>query len=122
MLVVMGVGLAVSNSRAVFEALIGRESGFVRTPKRGDKELKRYRVGLPWSALVEISVGLYCAYSLGVYLYEGMYLVGPFLALYAAGFLFIGLLTIAHHLGLDRLRLRRPTRLGRRQALARVNR
>jgi cellulose synthase/poly-beta-1,6-N-acetylglucosamine synthase-like glycosyltransferase len=122
MLMVMGVGLAVSNTRAVFEALIGRESGFVRTPKRGDKELKRYRAGLPWSALVEISIGLYCAYSLGVYMYEGMYLVGPFLALYSAGFLFIGLLTIAHHLGLDRLRISRPNRLGRRPALARVNR
>jgi len=122
MLVVMGVGLAVSNTRAVFEALIGHETGFVRTPKRGDKEQKHYRVGLPFSAVLEIAVGLYCAYSLGVYMYEGMYLVGPFLALYSAGFLFIGLLTIAHHLGLDRLRLTRPSRLERRQALARASR
>ncbi len=102
-LVVMGVGLAVSNSRAVFEALIGRKSGFIRTPKKGDRERKRYRVRLPWTALVELAVGVYCAASLAVYLLQGKYLVGPFLAMYAAGFLFIGLLTVAQHFGLEEL-------------------
>ncbi len=100
-LVVMGVGLAVSNSRAVAEALIGRKSGFIRTPKKGDREKKRYRVRLPWTALVELGVGAYCAGSLTVYLMQGKYLVGPFLAMYAAGFLFIGLLTLAQHFGLE---------------------
>ncbi len=100
MLVVIGVGLAVSNSRGVFEALLGRSSGFVRTPKRGEHELKRYRVRLPWVVVAELLLGLYCAASLAVYLTAGKYFVGPFLALYAAGFLFIGLLSWAHNLGL----------------------
>lgn len=97
-LVVMGVGLAVSNSRAVAEAFLGRESPFVRTPKRGGREIKRYRVGVPSLAFLEIGLGLYCAFSLHVYLSAEKYLVGPFLAAYAAGFLFIGLLTLAHAL------------------------
>jgi len=109
-LVVMGVGLAVSNSQAVFEALIGRESGFIRTPKKGDREEKRYRVRLPWVALVELAVGAYCAASLTVYLLQGKYLVGPFLAMYAAGFLFIGLLTLAQHFGLEDLLSRGPNK------------
>ncbi len=100
-LIVIGVGVAVSNTRAVAEAFLGRESGFVRTPKRGDREVKRYRLGIPWSAALEVALGLYCAVSLGYYLHAGKYLVGPVLAVYAAGFLFIGLLTVAHACGLE---------------------
>ena len=98
-LVVIGVGIAVSNSRAVIEAIIGRKSGFVRTPKKGDREIKHYKIRLPWSGIVEIALGAYCAWSLGYYLAAGKYLVGPFLAAYASGFLFIGLLTLAHAMG-----------------------
>jgi cellulose synthase/poly-beta-1,6-N-acetylglucosamine synthase-like glycosyltransferase len=101
-LVVIGVGIAVSNSRAVLEAIIGRKSGFVRTPKKGDREIKRYKVRLPWSGIIEILLGAYCAWSLGYYLAAGKYLVGPFLAAYASGFLFIGLLTLAHAMGLSK--------------------
>lgn len=101
-LVVLGVGIAVSNTRAVAEALLGRKSGFVRTPKRGDREIKRYRVRFPGAAILEIVLGIYCAGSLGYYLAAGKYLVGPFLGIYAAGFLFVGLLSVAHAMGLSR--------------------
>ena len=97
-LVVLGVGIAVSNTRAVIEALLGMESAFVRTPKRGDVEGKRYRISFPWLSLVEIALGGYCAWTLGYYLTARKYLVGPFLAAYAAGFLFVGLLTLVHSL------------------------
>ena len=92
-LVVVGIGLALSNSWGVMEAILGHKSGFVRTPKRGDKELLIYRAVLPWSGILEIILGLYCAGSFGYYLAAGKYLVGPFLAAYASGFLFMGLLT-----------------------------
>ena len=98
-LVVVGVGIALSNTRAVAEALAGVESGFIRTPKSGDTEKKRYRIALPWLGLAECGLGLYCAYSLHHYLLQAKYLVGPFLAIYAAGFLYIGALTLAHALG-----------------------
>ncbi|MGD9211084.1 MAG: glycosyltransferase [Desulfobacteraceae bacterium] len=93
-LIMVGVGIALSNTRAVLEAIWGIESAFVRTPKKGDVEIKRYSVKVPWLAGLEVALGLYCTFSLLVYLYAGKYLVGPFLGIYAAGFLFIGLLTI----------------------------
>ncbi len=95
-LVAAGVGLALSNSRAVFEAMIGRQSAFVRTPKRGDREVKKYRLRSPWMAIFEILLGVYCIWSLTYYLSSEKYLIGPFLAIYAAGFLFVGFLTLFH--------------------------
>jgi len=101
-LVVVGIGIALSNTGAVLEALVGRESAFVRTPKKGDREFIAYRIRLPWSGLLEILLGVYCAGSLGYYLAAGKYLVGPFLAAYAAGFLFVGFMTLAHAAGFSR--------------------
>jgi cellulose synthase/poly-beta-1,6-N-acetylglucosamine synthase-like glycosyltransferase len=98
-LVIIGVGIALSNTRAVVEALAGHETPFIRTPKRGDREIKRYRAGLPGLAFAEILLGCYCILSLHVYISAGKYLIGPFLAVYAAGFLFVGVLTLAHRLG-----------------------
>ena len=98
-LVIIGVGIAVSNSKAVLDALFGRESAFVRTPKKGDTEIKKYRVPFSWIAIIEVVLGLYCAVSLGYYLSAGKYLIGPFLAAYTIGFLFMGCLTIAHSAG-----------------------
>jgi cellulose synthase/poly-beta-1,6-N-acetylglucosamine synthase-like glycosyltransferase len=48
------------------------------------------------------TAGLYCAASLGVYLVAGKYLVGPFLCIYAAGFLLVGLLSVAYSAGRSR--------------------
>jgi hypothetical protein len=101
-LVIAGIGIAVSNSIAVFEAFIGKESAFIRTPKRGDRQLKKYKIFNPGTAFMEILLGLYCTMSFSSYLIEGKFLIGPFLAIYAAGFLFIGLLTIAHATGIYR--------------------
>ena len=101
-LVAVGIGIALSNTRAVLEAVMGRESPFVRTPKRGDREVMTYRIRLPWSGILELILGVYCAASLGYYLAAGKYLVGPFLAAYASGFLFVGLLTLAHASGISK--------------------
>ena len=97
-LIVVGVGIALSNSRAVLEALLGCPSAFVCTPKRGDREKKRYAPGPAWLGGLELLLGFYCAVSLQTYMVCGKYLIGPFLALYAAGFLFIGGLTLAQAL------------------------
>jgi len=98
-LMVIGIGIGISNTKAVVEAVIGRESPFVRTPKQGDKQLKNYSVRLPALAIFEITLGLYCSYSLTIYWSAGKYLVGPFLALYSAGFLAVGVLTLMHSMG-----------------------
>jgi hypothetical protein len=105
-LVVVGIGMAVSNTRAIIEALIGHETEFVRTPKQGDKQVKRYKVKFPWFALLEIFVGLYCAYAFTMYLNASRFGVSVFIALYAAGFIYIGLLTLAHAMSDWRLNAR----------------
>ena len=92
----VGVGIAISNSRAVLEALFGIDSPFVRTPKRGDRPAKTYRVRGTWIAVLEVALGLYCFYSLNVYLYARTFFVGPFLLLYGAGFTAVGLLSLCH--------------------------
>lgn len=102
LLIVIGVGIAVSNTRAVLEAFAGKESPFIRTPKRGDRELKRYAVNVPWLAFIEVALGFYCCLTLWCYLSAGKHCVGPFLAIYAAGFLFVGILTVLHGMGWSR--------------------
>jgi len=98
-LVGVGVGIALSNTRAVLEAAMGLDSDFIRTPKQGDRQLKRYPLRPPAIALLEVVMGLYCAGALGVYLAAGKYLIGPFLLAYAGGFLFVGLLSIVQAAG-----------------------
>ncbi|MCP3927346.1 MAG: glycosyltransferase [Desulfobacterales bacterium] len=95
-LVVIGTGIALSNTRAVYEAIIKKKSGFIRTPKKGDINKKSYKVQLPVSALLEILLGAYCSVSFLAYISHEKYLVGPFLAIYAVGFLYTGFLTIFH--------------------------
>jgi cellulose synthase/poly-beta-1,6-N-acetylglucosamine synthase-like glycosyltransferase len=92
----LGIGIALSNSRAVLQALRGKESEFVRTPKKGDKTLLSYTVEMPFLALIELALGLYCFVSLTFYFQEGEYIIGPFLALYAIGFSAVGILTLKH--------------------------
>jgi cellulose synthase/poly-beta-1,6-N-acetylglucosamine synthase-like glycosyltransferase len=93
-LMVVGIGLALSNTRAIAEAVRGHESEFVRTPKRGDKEVKRYGGRFAFIALAEIGLGLYSLYTVHAYLHSNRFGVVPFLMLYAAGYLYMGLLSV----------------------------
>ena len=104
LLMVVGVGLALSNSRAILEAAMGRESEFVRTPKRGGQQIKAYKMKMPWAGVLEVLLGVYCTYTLSAYIVADKFAVSPFIAIYAAGFLFIGLSTIAQALGTLRQR------------------
>ncbi len=93
---VIGVGTAVSNTRAVIEAIAGRPSEFVRTPKRGELAATEYRVGPTAMAAAEIALGAYCVAALGYHLATADYLIGPFLALYSIGFSSVGALSVFH--------------------------
>ncbi|MFZ1199639.1 MAG: glycosyltransferase, partial [Desulfobacterales bacterium] len=96
LMVCFGCGLAVNNSRAVLEALIGRQSDFVRTPKRGFSSAKRYLPARSSLYLTEIGVGLWCLVGMIIYFFTEHFLVGHFLFLYAAGYLTIGILSWRH--------------------------
>jgi cellulose synthase/poly-beta-1,6-N-acetylglucosamine synthase-like glycosyltransferase len=89
-LMLVGFGICISNTRAVFEAILGVKSGFIRTPKRGSVVTKNYRPTADRIPLLEIAAGLYCAATIVVYARSGNYAIIPFLSLYAAGFSLVG--------------------------------
>lgn len=90
----VGVGLALSNTRAIVEAVRGRQSEFVRTPKRGDREVRRYGGAFSSVALMELLLGAYSLATVYMYVRYGCFGVVPFLMLYACGYLFMGMLSI----------------------------
>lgn len=84
----LGVGLAWSQSRAVVEALRGRSSAFVRTPKRGDGagSYRPERVGPP----VELALAAWQAVGASAATAQGAWGSLPFLLLFFVGFAWVG--------------------------------
>ncbi|TMQ57254.1 MAG: glycosyltransferase [Candidatus Eisenbacteria bacterium] len=98
----LGMGLSVTNTRAVLEALVGHKSPFHRTPKfrierRGDPwRGKRYRSPLDGWALLEIALGLYFVWTMLSLAHAKVYAPLPFFLLYLFGFLYVGVLSLVH--------------------------
>jgi cellulose synthase/poly-beta-1,6-N-acetylglucosamine synthase-like glycosyltransferase len=100
MLMAVGVGLTVINTRAVLEALFGVQSSFVRTPKFaiGDRhmnlETKKYRCKSGWLPYVEIGIGMFFL-SMVAYAVETFnFLAIPFLLLFVGGYFWAGFATL----------------------------
>ena len=96
-MMLIGTGLAVNNGKAVIEALIGKESPFHRTPKKGQISKSSYRPLKDITCIVEMVVGLYCLVCMYLFIGDANFIVSPFLMLYAAGFLFTGVLSFIHY-------------------------
>lgn len=98
-MLVVGTGLCLNNSLAVWEAVRGQRSEFIRTPKSGS-DLRHNRAGryrLPSrcrSAWVEMGLGLYCLATFFYYLYSGKYIFGFFIGSYAVGLMTFGYVSI----------------------------
>lgn len=96
----LGIGLCVNNARAVVEALVGYKTGFVRTPKYGvtssNKNWKhvKYRFKINWQAYVETAIGLYFTWGIVTAVMAGSWLTVPFLVLFGAGFLYVGVASL----------------------------
>ena len=96
----IGIGLCVNNTRAVFEALLNKETEFARTPKyriEGDADDwvgKKYRQSVAVQPLVELLLGLYFTWTVFYALAAGIYGTLPFLVLFQVGFLYTGLLSV----------------------------
>ncbi len=101
----IGAGMAVNNSKAVFEALIGKKSEFRRTPKfavttKGDNWRTRgYVASKEVTAIVEIVLGIIFFIQTVFAVYMGYYGWLPFLLLIQVGFFYTGLLSIMHGSG-----------------------
>jgi cellulose synthase/poly-beta-1,6-N-acetylglucosamine synthase-like glycosyltransferase len=96
LMICFGCGLAVNNTRAVLQAIFGKQSGFVRTPKKGFAKQKIYTPLKDWNFIVEILAGLWCLVGTAIYFGAAHYLVGHFLFLYGTGFCGIGFLSWYH--------------------------
>jgi cellulose synthase/poly-beta-1,6-N-acetylglucosamine synthase-like glycosyltransferase len=96
----IGIGLAVNNTRAVFEAIFRRPSEFARTPKyhvetSADEWIgKKYRQNFVVQPVIELVLGLYFTATVFYALANGIYGTVPFLMLFQIGFLYTGLLSI----------------------------
>jgi archaellum biogenesis protein FlaJ (TadC family) len=98
----VGIGLSVSNSKAVMEALLGIETSFKRTPKykiesRKDSwATKQYLRRTGVMPLFELSLGLYFALLVSYAFINQNYPTIPFLMLFVIGFTYMGLMSIVH--------------------------
>ncbi len=99
-LMALGIGLTVTNTCAVLEALMGKQSAFARTPKyhvesRKDKvRAGNYRRRLGWVPWVELLIGCYFAITVYYAVDNENYITVPFLILFVAGYWYTGLMSL----------------------------
>ncbi len=92
----LGIGLCVNQTRAVLEAVFGRETEFVRTPKhgiRGKLETwsgKKYRAAKSLTPFFELLMAGYFVVAVQIAFANGHYVSLPFLMLFLFGFAYVG--------------------------------
>ncbi len=102
LLIAVGIGLTIINTRAVLEAFFGVKTAFVRTPKfaiegqRVNLQHRKYRWRSGWLPYIELAIGTYflgmTAYAIDTY----NFLTIPFLLLFVFGYYWAGLATLYH--------------------------
>ena len=99
----LGIGLSVNQARAVVEALMGYETGFVRTPKLGEAAQKkgagaaakkRYKGLVNFQPVVELGLAAYMTYGVMFLIERKEYWSVPFLVLFQVGFAWVGLTSV----------------------------
>ena len=91
----LGIGMCVSQTRAVFEGLIGSTGVFVRTPKRGDAPAKAgYRIRWKGVPGLEMAFAAWFAWGIVTAVQRDLWGALPFLVLFFAGFAWVGGLSL----------------------------
>jgi cellulose synthase/poly-beta-1,6-N-acetylglucosamine synthase-like glycosyltransferase len=100
-LMALGIGLTVTNSKAVVEALLGIKSPFARTPKyrvakKGERSSagKKYRKRLVLAPWIELLIGAYFALAIVYCFSNHNYFTAPFLILFVIGYWYTGLMSL----------------------------
>ena len=99
-LMALGIGLTVTNTRAVLEAVIGKQTAFARTPKYRVESKKdkvgasKYRKRLGWVPWVELMIGSYFASAVYYAVDNENYFTVPFLLLFVIGYWYTGLMSL----------------------------
>jgi hypothetical protein len=97
----LGIGLTITNTKAVLEALVGKQTAFARTPKyrvvsKADKVMaaKKYRKRLGWVPYLELAIGGYFALTVWYAISNENYFTVPFLFLFVIGYWYTGLMSL----------------------------
>jgi cellulose synthase/poly-beta-1,6-N-acetylglucosamine synthase-like glycosyltransferase len=99
-LMALGIGLTVTNTKAVMEALFGIKSAFVRTPKyrvakKGEKsQAAKYRKRLVLAPWIEVFIGFYFFLAILYTFSNNNYFTAPFLILFVIGYWYTGLMSL----------------------------
>ena len=99
-LMALGIGLTVTNTRAVLEALLGKQTAFTRTPKyRVESKKDKIRAGsyrrrLGWVPWIELLIGSYFALTVYYAMENENYITVPFLILFVVGYWYTGLMSL----------------------------
>jgi cellulose synthase/poly-beta-1,6-N-acetylglucosamine synthase-like glycosyltransferase len=99
-LMALGIGLTITNTIAVLEALVGKQTAFARTPKyhvesKKDKiSSSKYRRRLGWVPWIELLIGAYFALTVYYALDNENYITVPFLILFVGGYWYTGLMSL----------------------------
>ncbi len=100
MLMAVGVGLTIINTRAVLEAIFGIQTSFARTPKYAisdrpvNLEVKKYRRRSGWLPYVEILCGGYFVAMIVFAIQTYNFFAIPFLVLFVLGYWWAGFGTL----------------------------
>jgi cellulose synthase/poly-beta-1,6-N-acetylglucosamine synthase-like glycosyltransferase len=100
LLMALGIGLTVTNTKAVMEALFGIKSAFVRTPKfrvakKGEKsQAAKYRKRLILAPWIELIIGCYFFLAILYTFSNHNYFTAPFLILFVIGYWYTGLMSL----------------------------
>lgn len=97
----VGIGLSVSNSRAVLEALFGIQTSFKRTPKYRiestrdrAKPTSKYRRRSGYTPYLELILGVYFTLTVLYAFSSENYATLPFLMLFVVGFIYTGVMSL----------------------------
>jgi len=85
----LGIGIAVNQSRAVIEGMFGTDVTFVRTPKQGQGAW-RYGLRAGWTPLVELTLAAAYAAAVAWAAAAGHWGSLPFMVLFGTGFAYVG--------------------------------
>ena len=101
-LLVYNAGMAVNNTVAVFDAVLGKENEFHRTPKYGivtkqdDWRDKAYNLPFTQTTLLEIFFGVYGIMGIFIAIFSNNPVFVPIITLQSIGFFYIAYLSISH--------------------------
>ncbi len=100
MLMSLGIGLSVNNSKAVLGALFNKKTEFKRTPKYSIEEKKdrwlgkKYRGEINLLVIIELLLGIYFTFNIYFAFVNKIYVSIPFLMMFQVGYFYVAFLSL----------------------------